>query len=272
MRNTRGIWCKYLFPLLLLSIVCGFKWNLFSQKPQNITAEKSWIKCSLIGANDKYIVFVAGLKHLGPNYLMVYDFDKKKIRRVKKEPVPPGGMNKGFYGNLVVYRNPEKKGRKITERVTLLNINTGEEEILPLPGKPGEPKIWGEKVIYRNYQDNTINLYDLKKKENKVLGKGYRPRISEKWAVWMTTAGVFHAIYLPSGEKKTIELGRVPYNDYALAKGILVASVGKENEEDIYVYDLKKDRKVLVSNLPEMERFVSTDGRYIVWKGEKGLP
>ncbi|GEM_PF-5357242 len=258
-RGKKGF--LFILPFLLITLLCGFRWGFRLSKPEVITSSYSWIRADIIGIDENYIVFKARFQHLGPAYLMLYSFRDKTIRKIKEEPVK--SYHEDFYGEWIVY--------KVGKKVHLMNINTGRETPLNLNGRPVQPRIWGERIVYRNHEDGTIHVYDFKKKEDKVVGKGFGPRIGEEWVVWMTTAGVFKAFHLPSEKSKNVTLGEishvVSYDDYEMRKGILVASVGKEGEEDIYACDLNQDKKILISSLPDWERYVATYGEYVVWMG-----
>ncbi|MCD6521381.1 hypothetical protein J7K56_01220 [Candidatus Calescamantes bacterium] len=254
-RGKKGF--LFILPFLVITLLCGFRWSFRLPKPEVITSSYSWIRADIIGIDKNYIVFKARFQHLGPTYLMLYSFRDKTIRKLKEKPVK--SYQEDFYGEWIVY--------KVGKKIYLMNINTGRETPLNLTGRPGELRIWGERIVYRNYEDGTIHVYNFKKKEDKALGKGFGPRIGEEWVVWMTTAGVFKAFHLPSGKTKNVTLGGISHDDYDMRKGILVASVGEEHREDIYAYDLNQDRKILISSLPDWERYVATDGEYVVWMG-----
>jgi hypothetical protein len=59
-------------------------------------------------------------------------------------------------------------------------------------------------------------------------------------------------------------MGQVYYLD--IAGDILVTSSGEENKRDIFMYNLRKDEKKVVSNVSEDEYFPVTDGERIAWK------
>ena len=217
------------------------------------TQKGPWIQCDIQFVSDKYIVYLGTHKHLGESYMYLLDLEKKTTRKIVKEPVKTRWI-KFSDGRMVV----EERGQ-----IYLYEISSGKKTVIYSKGY--RPDISGNRVTWRDWGTLNQCLYNIKTGKIEKFGKvGQIFRISGDWLVWRLTGGGIRILNLSTREKKEIDMGQVYYLD--IAGDILVTSSGEENKRDIFMYNLRKNEKKVVSNVSEDEYFPVTDGERIAWK------
>ncbi|HEX67811.1 MAG TPA: hypothetical protein ENG13_01945 [bacterium] len=241
-----------LWLFLSFLLLCGFRWKWGKTKITCITQNEKWIRCSIVALSKDYILYRASHEHLGDEYLYLYDLKTRRTKRVLPQPVTHAGIRAD--GDLAVI------GKK--ENIYLCNLKTGKTQLLYSGGYA--PDISGNKVIWRDKKTLKLCVYDLESRKMETLKNvGRMFRISGNWLVWRVITGDLCVLNLSTKETEILDLG--PVHEIDIAGDILVVSSGPERHQDIWMYDLKKGKEVVVANTPKNEYLPATDGKKIVW-------
>ena len=189
---------------------------------------------------------------MGPRYLYSYDFSGKNSSRLIPDAINPTGVR--CSEDQVVYDN---RGQ-----VCVLNVVSGEKKVIADNGY--RPDISGNRVIWRDRKTLNLHLYDMKDEKLREYGRvGQIFRISGDYLVRRLSGGGIGIENLETGEKKTVDMGRVSNLD--VAGGVIVTSSGGEGKRDILMYIISQDKKLVVSDSEYDEYRPATDGKRIAW-------
>ena len=250
MKKKKILWGGAIF--LLAGILAGCSRLGLEGRTSSPTKKGQWIQCDIQFLSDKYIVYLGTHKHLGKYYMYLLDLKEKTTRKIIKEPVKTRWI-RFSEGRMVVEER---------EEIYLYEISSGKKTVIYSKGY--RPDISGNMAIWRDRETLNLCLYDIKTGKIEEFGKvGLIFRISGDWLVWRLTGGGIRILNLSTGEKKEIDMGQV--RDLDIAGDILVTSSGEEKKRDIFMYDLRNNEKIIVSNAPRDEYFPVTDGKRIAW-------
>ena len=250
-RNLRFVYLGIVLTLITALSGCS-QLGSFGGRISSPTKDGPWINCSIQALSQEYIIYLACHKHMGKHYMYLYDLERKTTRKLIEELVKISHIRLSE-GRIVV----EERGT-----IYLYEITSGKKTVIYKKGY--KPDISGDKVIWRDRDTLNLYLYDIKTAKTEKFGRGGQVfRISGEWLVWRLTGGGIRILNLSTREEKEIDMGEVRGLD--IAGDVLVTSSGEEKNCDIFIYDLKKNRKIVVSNVPEDDYRPVTDGKRVAW-------